>query len=127
VVYSLVRSNALISPLPSPPDTASGPVLWKPVDMLSSQRSPTSIEMHHEGGEESPGSTDSHTLTGTSITTARVGVRGPRPQPPRKGLATFSNILGPHLILIVEQVMCLSVAGASCSSRIEFSTISLVV
>ena len=69
------KSNALIFPLPSP-DTAPGSGLWKPVEMLPSQRSPTSIEMHHEGGEQSPGSTDSHTLTGASITTARVGVRG---------------------------------------------------
>jgi len=38
--------------------------------------------------------------------------------PPQKGLAAFSNILEPHLILIVQQVTCFSVDSASCSSRV---------
>ena len=54
-------------------------------------------------------------------------------QPPRKGLATFSNILGPHLILIVQQVTCCCVAGAqlliSCCKRklnfLQFQKINL--
>jgi len=38
--------------------------------------------------------------------------------PHGKGLVTFSNILGLHLIFIVQQVTCPSVASASCSSGV---------
>ena len=38
---------------------------------VSSQRSANSVEMQHEGGEETSGSS-SQTLTGSSITAARV-------------------------------------------------------